>query len=92
MTATTNIGGKSTFVGADAEVFVDAMGNPVVASGTNRLPVALAGFNTPDYNLVEFYPDMESPTLITFKMNGVAVQAWYMQRNANGKVTAIGID
>jgi hypothetical protein len=50
-------------------------------------------FNIPsDCDRIEFSPDQETCTLLTFKKGGNALMALYFQRNAEGKVTAIGID
>jgi hypothetical protein len=50
-------------------------------------------FNIPsDCDRIEFSPDQETCTLLTFKKGGQAQMALYFQRNAQGKVTAIGIN
>jgi hypothetical protein len=50
-------------------------------------------FNIPsDCDRIEFSPDQETCTLLTFKKNGNVLMALYFERNAQNKVTAIGID
>lgn len=91
---TTSIAGYSKTVGADAEVFLDSQNKPVVVSEENPLPVsALNLLNIPsDCDRIEFSPDQETCTLLTFKKNGNVLMALYFERNAQNKVTAIGID
>jgi hypothetical protein len=70
------------------------------AQGENALLSTIANeidslniFNIPsDCDRIEFSPDQETCTLLTFKKGGNALMALYFQRNAEGKVTAIGID
>jgi hypothetical protein len=97
MSDVTNIGGISKFVGADAEVFLNPEGEPVVASHENPLPVSFSnGFVLPPHNDVEIqysnsaYPD--KPTFMTFRLNGTAVFWLMFSYDESGNLTRIQPD
>jgi len=93
MSNITQIGGISLPVSATAMEHLDADGNPIAVSEEKPLPVSMGDLSAPhDCDRVEFSPDQETCTLMTFKKGGAAIKAFYLQRNESGKVIAIGID
>jgi len=91
---TISIGNRTEEVNAAVAVFMGDDNLPKAVSEENPLPVLPANiFNIPsDCDRIEFSPDQETCTLLTFKKGGQVQMALYFQRNAQGKVTAIGID
>jgi hypothetical protein len=93
-TGTVSIGNRTEDVNAALAVFMGDDNLPKPVSEEKPLPVsALNLLHIPsDCDRIEFSPDQETCTLLTFKKGGEALMALYFQRNAEGKVTAIGID
>jgi hypothetical protein len=93
-TGTVSIGNRTEDVNAALAVFIGDDNLPKPVSEEKPLPVrAINPLNIPsDYDRIEFSPDQETCTLLKFKKNGNVLMALYFQRNAENKVTAIGID
>lgn len=97
MSNITQVGGINLPVTADAEVFLDAEGNPVPASHQNPIPmINRSGFIIPAHNDIEITNSdvngIQKPTYMTFRLNGTAVFYLQLSYDSNGNLTRIQPD